>query len=74
MGNRIGTPWRSYNQPLSPRARELASMIPEGYSNLEISRMMFISPRTVERYLGMVYEYYGFTGVGGGGGAVRGLK
>ena len=44
---------------LSPREREIASLVARGKSNAEIGRLLAISHKTVEKHLGSVYQKLG---------------
>jgi len=47
---------------LSPREREVMTMVAEGKSNGEIAAALYLSDRTVERHLSNVYAKLGVEG------------
>jgi non-specific serine/threonine protein kinase len=51
--------------PLSPREREVVSLIAQGLSNRQISEQLILSVRTVERHIENVYNRLGISGRAG---------
>jgi non-specific serine/threonine protein kinase len=51
--------------PLSPREREVVTLIAQGLSNRQISEQLTLSVRTVERHIENVYNRLGITGKAG---------
>jgi DNA-binding CsgD family transcriptional regulator len=41
---------------LSLREREVLQLVSEGFTNIEIGRRLFISPKTVKTHLQHIYE------------------
>jgi DNA-binding NarL/FixJ family response regulator len=52
---------KGYGNELSPRERQVAQLAYEGLSNREIGLALFLSPKTVERYLGSAMRKIGVT-------------
>jgi DNA-binding CsgD family transcriptional regulator/tetratricopeptide (TPR) repeat protein len=50
---------RGYGSELSPREREVASMLADGRTNREIADGLFLSPRTVEQHVAKVLRKLG---------------
>ncbi len=44
---------------LSPRRKEVAALIAEGYSNREIAKKLFIEERTVEHHINFIFKIMG---------------
>jgi non-specific serine/threonine protein kinase len=60
----IGRP-RQPDVPLSPREREVVTLIAQGLSNREIAESLVLSVRTVERHIENVYNRLGISGKAG---------
>jgi DNA-binding CsgD family transcriptional regulator/tetratricopeptide (TPR) repeat protein len=50
---------RGYGTELSPREREVAQFAGDGHTNREIANALFLSPKTVEKYLGTAMRKLG---------------
>jgi DNA-binding CsgD family transcriptional regulator len=48
----LGSPWSS----LSPAEREIADLVGEGLSNRAAAARLYLSPKSVEYYLGSIYR------------------
>jgi non-specific serine/threonine protein kinase len=55
----------SAHVPLSPREREVVTLIAAGFSNREIADRLVLSVRTVERHIENVYNRLGIQGKAG---------
>jgi DNA-binding CsgD family transcriptional regulator len=44
---------------LSPREREILGLVAQGMTNIQVARMLWISPGTVRKHLENVYEKLG---------------
>ena len=47
-------------RPLSPREREVATLIADGYTNREIANALYISIATAERHTSNIFNKLGF--------------
>ena len=44
---------------MSPREREILGLVAQGMTNIQVARMLWISPGTVRKHLENVYEKLG---------------
>ena len=53
--------WRraAAGAPLTEREQEVAGLVAEGATNREIAKMLFLSPKTVERHVSNVFKKVG---------------
>ncbi|MGE5553540.1 MAG: helix-turn-helix domain-containing protein [Betaproteobacteria bacterium] len=47
---------------LTPREREILTLIAKGHSNREIARLLYVSESTVKNHISSVYKKVGVTG------------
>ena len=61
----VSTASQALNVPLSPREREVVTLIASGLSNRQIADRLVLSVRTVERHIENVYNRLGISGKAG---------
>lgn len=59
LGVRVPRPARGDDGALSPREREIATLVAAGRRNAEIAEALFLSPRTVEGHLNRAFRKLG---------------
>ncbi|MFN8149777.1 MAG: helix-turn-helix transcriptional regulator [Solirubrobacterales bacterium] len=59
LGVRVPRPARGDDGALSPREREIATLVAAGRRNAEIAEALFLSPRTVEGHLNRTFRKLG---------------
>lgn len=57
----IPAPWDRERQPLSPREREIVSLVSQGFKNTDIAARLQISEQTVKNHLHNIFDKLGVT-------------